>query len=387
MRAFLGQNRLVSLVLFASVFAACGGEPEPQTPATVPSASVSVAPSASTPPPPPPEPTTAELKLQAKAAFEAGDLVKARETLTIVTTKDGKDVEAWQMLAEVYVRAGDAKGATDAYVSATTADGGKNEALALTAAKGLHDAHRWDELIVVVNTSLKVNDKSQPLWIHLAIAQSAKGDHAGAAETWTKLTVAFPDEPHIAARAAVELSVAGKTDDAKKSAKAALDKWTEARKPKFGKPLNLGRGAHELALIARALRRSGDAAGAIVALGKYTVAKDETAPELDVERSLAKRTKHDAAGAKSDAEKALKAGGNDYAPGILALAGASLEAKKYDDAKKQLDGYDALAASRAPWVWELAADRDAIAYGIAQAASAAASKPAAPAGKPTPKKK
>jgi hypothetical protein len=353
-------SSLLSIALLGALFSACGPEPEPQSAATVPSTSATVVTSATAEPLPPPEPTAAELKAQAKAAIDAKDWAKARATLLIVVGKDGKDVEAWQLLGDASAGAGDAKAATDAYMAASKAEDGKSESLALTAAKGLLDQRRWDELISVAQGALKNNGASIPLWINLALGQMGKGDDAASAESWSKLSGLMPDEPHFSAMLAMAQARGGKTDDAKKTAKLATEKWVEARKPKTSRVVLHGKGPAELAIISRALRWSGDNAGAITVLAKYTVPQDETAPELDVERSLAKRGKHDAAGAKADAEKALKAAGNGYGPGLLALAGASAEAKKTEDAQKQLAGYDAVAATGGFWVVAYARDRQAI---------------------------
>jgi tetratricopeptide (TPR) repeat protein len=177
----------------------------------------------------------------------------------------------------------------------------------------------------------------------LGLAQTAKGDWTGAIETYGRLTQSFPDEPALWAQYANALAAAGKNDEAKKSAKTALDKWTEARAPKSKKDVKLGKGAQELAMIARAMRRAGDPAGALAALARYEVPKDETAPILDVERGFAKRAKKDVAGAKVDADKAIRAGGESFAAAHVLLAALAVDSKKPDEAKAHLAAWNKYA--------------------------------------------
>jgi Tfp pilus assembly protein PilF len=324
---------------FAAILGACGPEPEPETAAKPPTPTATAKPTA-TVPTAPAEPTPEEHKAKAKAAFEAKDYAKAKVELGAVVAKNPSDIEANKMLGDVFSAEGDAKGATDAYYAAAKADGGKDEPLALVAALGLHGQKRFDDEIGLMQLTTKSHEKSMPAWMYLALAQTAKGDYASAAETYGKLTVAFPDEPQHWAHLAVAQSAAGKNDEAKKTAKSALDKWLEVRDPKKKKDVTLGKGADEIAMIARAMRRAGDPNGAIAALGKYAVPKDETAPFLDFERGMAKRAKKDVAGAKAEADKLQKAKGESWAPLQILLAGIAADSKKPDEAKAHLAEFD-----------------------------------------------
>jgi len=323
----------------AVILGACGPEPEPETATNVPKPTGTPTSTATTPPTPA-EPTVEERKAKAKAAFEAKDYAKAKVELAAVVAKNPNDVEANRMLGDVFSAENDAKGATDAYFAAAKADAGKDETLALAAALGLHDQKRFDDEIMLMQLTTKAHEKSMPPWMYLAMAQSAKGDYAGAAETYGKLTQAFPDEPNLLAHLANAQAAAGKNDDAKKTAKAALDKWSEVRDPKKKKDVTLGKGADEIALIARAMRRAGDPNGALGALGKYAVPKDETAPLLDFERGMAKRAKKDAAGAKAEADKLQKVKGDNWAPLHILQAAIAADAKKPDEAKAHLAQYE-----------------------------------------------
>jgi tetratricopeptide (TPR) repeat protein len=322
-----------------AMFLACGGEePEPKVAKPTPSVSSSVVASATaTTPPPPKEPTRDERMAKAKAAFDAKDYGTARGELMAVVAKKPDDAEAQEMLGDVSSAEGNLAGATDAYLAATKANEGKNETLALKAANALRESRRWDDLQSVAQMSLKANDKSLPLWMNLAIAQNAKQDYAGAVDTLGKMTQAFPDEPELWARLASAQAAAGHKDEAKKTAKAALDKWSEVRKAK--KETKLGAGPQELAMISRAYRHAGDANGAIAALGKYNVPKDETASELDIERGFAMRQKKDLKGAEAQAKKAMTAAGDGYAPAHLLMAAIAVDKKKPDEARKHLDDY------------------------------------------------
>ena len=328
----------------------CGPEPEPETAAKRPMPTSTVTATATTPPPPV-EATAEQHKAAGKAAYEAKDYAKARFELNAVVAKDPNDVEAHTMLGEIHSAENDAKGATDEYYAASKADGGKNEQLALTAALGLSGQKRFDDVITLMQLTTKANANSVPAWMYLAMAQTAKGDYAGASETYGKLTQTMPDEPMLWAQLAVSQAAAGKKDDAKKNAKAALDKWTEVRDPKSKKDVRFGKGADQLAIVARAMRRAGDAGGALAALGKYTVPKDETAPMLDVERGMAKRAKKDAS-AKADADKAVKAAGDSFAPAHLLMAGLAADAKKPDEAKAHLSSYEKFAGSDYGYAFE-----------------------------------
>jgi Flp pilus assembly protein TadD len=325
-----------------ALIVACGGEPEPKVAPPPPAASSTTPPAPTvTTPPPPKEPTLDERKAKARAAIEASDWAGAKTELDAVVAKKADDVEAQRLLGDVHTRLGNLGGAADAYAAATKADGGKDEPLALTALAALAKQKRWDDTIAVAQLALKTNGKSLPIWLNLGLAQERKGDSAGALDTYGKMTAAFPDEPELWARLALAQAEAGKKDDAKKTAKTATDRWSDARDPKKKKDVKLGAGAQEIAMIARAYRRAGDANAAVAALGKYAIPKDETATEIEVEKGFALRAKKDAKGAEAQAKKALASGGDGYAPAHLLLAGVSLDGKKMDDAKKHLADYKA----------------------------------------------
>lgn len=318
---------------------ACGPDPEPVTAAKPPTPSVTAPPPASTTPPPA-EPTAEQRKASAKAALDAKDWAKAKVELGAVLAKSPDDVEANKLLGQAFEGEGNPAGATDAYAKASKADGGKDEQLALTAVGGLFAQHKFDDVVALASLAAKANEKSRPLWMFLALGQDGKSDHAGASETWGKLTTGWPDEPQLWAHLALSQATAGKADDAKKTAKTALDKWKDANKAKGGKEVQLGHGADELALIARAQRRAGDLKAALATADVYKPAKDEITPSLDIERGFAKAFSKDAAGAKKHAELLLKAKGDGFAPAHLVLAAAHLAAKKVDDAKAELAKYD-----------------------------------------------
>ncbi len=344
--------RKFSIALPLLALAACGPDPEPVT-AAKPIPSVTAAPVASpTTPPAPPEPTVEQRKTAAKAALDAKDWGKAKVEIGAVLAKMPDDVEANKMLGMAFEGENNPAGATEAYARASKAEGGKDEQLALTAVGGLYAMKKWDEVIALASMATKANEKSQALWMYLGLGQGGKGDYAGAAETWGKLTTGWADEPHLWAQLALAQASAGKADDAKKTAKAALDKWKDANKAKGAKDVKLGRGADELAIIARAQRRAGDAKAALGSCDAYKAAKDELTPSLDVERGLAKATNKDAAGAKKHGEFLLKAKGDGFAPAHLVLAAASVQAKKPDDAKASLAKYDAAAKGDMAFAWE-----------------------------------
>lgn len=345
----LGTTAAIGAVLLV----ACGGEPEPKVAPPPPVASSSTPPVASvTTPPPPKEPTLDERKAKARAAIEANDWATAKAELEAVVAKKGDDTEAQRLLGDVHTRLGNLAGAADAYLAAAKADGGKDEPLALTALAALAKQKRWDDAIAVAQLALKTNGKSLPIWLNLGLAQERKGDSAGALDSYGKMTAAFPDEPELWARLAVAQADAGKKDEAKKSAKTGLDRWSDARDAKKKKDVKLGAGAQEISMIARAYRRAGDANAAIGALGKYAIPKDETATEIEVEKGFALRAKKDAKGAEAQAKKALASGGDGYAPAHLLWAGVSVDQKKADDAKKHLADYKAKIGDDATFAFD-----------------------------------
>ena len=99
-------------------------------------------------------------------------------------------------------------------------------------------------------------------------------------------------------------------------------------------------------------RRAGDAKAAEGALGKFPVAKDETAPMLDVEKGFARLASKDGKGAAALADKATKAAGDGFAPAHLLHAGVSAANKKADEAKGHLAAYDKTAADPTKLAWE-----------------------------------
>lgn len=334
------------LALSTTALTACGPDPEPTTAAAPPPPTTTAEPA---PPPPPPEPTAEQRKEAARAALAAKDFAKARTELDAALAKNPNDVEALKMLNEAAVGQNDAAGATDALFRAAKADGGKDELLALGAAKALYDARRYDDSLAVSQLATKANDKSAPAWMYLGMAQNAKEDYAAAAETYGKLAGLLPDEPHVHADLALAQASAGKNDEAKKTAKAALEKWTEARSPKSKIDVKFGKGAEEIARIARAYRRAGDPKGAEAALAKYPVPKDETTPLLDVERGLARVASKDGKGAQAAANKAKAAVGEHFAPAHLVEAGVAALAKKPEEAKTHLGMYDKGATPDFAW--------------------------------------
>jgi Tfp pilus assembly protein PilF len=343
LRVFFGLGAALAL-------SACGPDPEPATAATPPptTATTTVATGPATPPAGS-EPSAEQRKEAARAAFAAKDYAKARSELDAVLAKNPNDVDALKLLSDVHAAQGDAPGTTDALLRATKADNGKDEILALAAAKHLYDARRYDDAITVTQLATKANDKSVPAWMYMGLAQIAKEDYAAASETYAKLTTAMPDEPLLWAELAANQAAAGKADDAKKSAKTALEKWTDARNPKSTKDIKFGKGAEEIVKISRAYRRAGDAKAAEGALGKYTVAKDETAPQVDVERGLLRVASKDGKGALAAATKAKAAKGDGYAPAHLVEAGAAAVSKKSDEAKTHLAMYDQGATPDLAW--------------------------------------
>lgn len=375
--------------LGAAGLAACGPEPEPQTAATAAPSVSAPATTAPTPPPPPPEPSADQRKETAKAAIAAKDWAKAKGELDAVLAKEPNDVAALKMQAEVATGQNDAAGATDAYFKAAKADGGKDEVLSLAAAQGLWAQRRYDDLVGLMAMTTKANEKSMAAWMYLGMGQTAKLDFAGAVDTYTKLTTNFGDEPQLWAQLALAQVGAGKADDAKKSAKTALDKWNDARNPKAGKDVKLGKGADEIVLIARAYRRAGDAKAAEGALAKFPVAKDETAPMIDVEKGFARLASKDSKGAATLADKATKAAGEGFGPAHLLRAGVLAMTKKPDEAKTHLAAYDKTATDPTSLAWERKWVED-------QIAGAGETKPAGdkkaggekkPAAPPPPKKK
>ncbi len=333
----------------ALLLSACGPEPEPTTAATPPPAASTTAVATATVAPPPAEPSPEQRKEAARAAFAAKDYAKAKSELDAVVAKNPNDVDALKLLSDVSAAQGDKPGTTDALFRAAKADNGKEEVLALSAAKHLYDAHRYDDAITVAQMATKANDKSIPAWMYLGLAQVGKQDYAAAAETYAKLTAAAPDEPSFWADLAANQAAAGKADDAKKSAKTALEKWTDARNPKSQKDVKFGKGADEIITIARAYRRAGDVKAAEGALAKYTVPKDETAPAMDVERGLARVASKDGKGALAAAAKAKSVKGEGYAPAHLVEAGAAAVNKKPDEAKSHLAIYDQGAVPDLAW--------------------------------------
>ncbi|MBK7401405.1 MAG: hypothetical protein IPJ34_35405 [Myxococcales bacterium] len=339
---------------------ACGPDPEPVTASNPPTPSVTAPPPASSTPPPPAEPTAEQRKANAKAALDAKDWAKAKVELGALLAKSPDDIEANKLLGQAFEGEGNPAGAAEAYAKASKADGGKDEQLALTAVGGLFALHKFDDVVALAAIATKANEKSRPLWMFLALGQNGKGDHAGAAETWTKLTTGWPDEPQLWAHLALSQATAGKGDDAKKTAKTALDKWKDANKAKGGKEVQLGHGADELALIARAQRRAGDNKAALATADVYKAGKDEITPSLDIERGFAKAFNKDGAGAKKHGELLLKAKGDGFAPGHLVLAAAHLAAKKVDDAKAELAKYDGAGAEGGKGHHRFAWERKAI---------------------------
>ncbi len=343
--------RTILVLTAATGLGACGPDPEPQTAATPPPPPTATAP-ATVEPPPPAEPTAEQRKATARAALDAKDYAKAKGELEAVVAKDANDVEAWKMLAEASNGLGDRARATDALLAAARADGGKDQILALAAGRALYDQRRYEDLVGLMQTVTQADPKSTPALMYLALGQNGKSDWAGAEATYRKLTELEPDEPQHWAQLANVQAASGKADDAKATAKKALDAWTEARKPKTTKEIKLGKGAEEIALIARAYRRAGDPKAAQSALDKYVVPKDETAPLLEVERGLAKLAAKDTKGAEKHALNAVKAGGEGYAPARLLLAGIAAAQKKPDDAKAQLDAWSKLTTDPSAFAWE-----------------------------------
>jgi len=376
--------------LGAAGLAACGPEPEPQTAVTaVPSASAPASTTAPTPPPPPPEPSADQRKETAKAAIATKDWAKAKSELDAVLAKNPNDVAALKMQADVATGQNDAAGAADAYYKAAKADGGKDEVLSLAAAQGLWAQRRYDDLVGLMSIVTKANEKSMAAWMYLGMGQTAKQDFTGATDTYTKLTSSFGDEPQLWAELALVQASAGKADDAKKSAKTALDKWNEARSPKSTKDVKLGKGADEITMIARAYRRAGDPKAAEATLAKFPIGKDEAAPMIDVEKGFARLAAKDGKGAAALADKATKAAGEGFAPAHLLHAGVSALGKKADEAKAHLAMYDKAAADPTKLAWERKWVEDVLAGGgetkpTGDKPKAGGAKPA-PA--PTPKKK
>lgn len=372
----------VSLV----VVAGCGPDPEPTTAANPPPTPTVTATATATPPPPPAEPSAEQRREAARAAVAAKDYAKAKTELDALLAKNPNDVEALKILSDVAAAQNDNAGATDALFRAAKADGGKDEVLALGAAKALYDVRRYDDALAVTQMATKAHEKSVPAWMYMGMAQTAKEDYAGAAETYSKLATVLPDEPRVHADLALAQAGAGKNDDAKKTAKSALDKWTEARSPKSQKDIKYGKGADEIARIARAYRRAGDPKGAEAALARYNVPKDETAPILDVERGLARVANKDSKGATAASTKARASAGDAFAPAHLVDAGAAALAKKPDDIKSHLAAYEKGAtpdfAWERKWIETLAAGVDSKPAVDVKKAPADPKKPAAT----TPKK-
>jgi predicted Zn-dependent protease len=328
---------------------ACGGtEPEPQT-AAAPPPPATTEPAA---PPAPAEPNTEQRKAAARAAIEARDWARAKTELSAIVAKDPNDVEAQRMLAAVAEAQNDKATALEASLAAARADGGKDEILSLATAQKLYAARRYDDLVAILQQAAKANERSLPTHVFLGMAHNAKGDPAGAAAVYQKATATWPDEPQLWAQLALAQAGAGQADEAKKSAKSALEKWTEARAPKSNKDVKLGRGAEEIAMIAGALRRAGDPKGAESALARYVVPKDEMAPQLDVERGLLRVAQKDGKGAQTFAERAVKAGGETYAPVRLVYAGIAALGKKTDDARAQLSAWEQLTTDPSRYTWE-----------------------------------
>ncbi len=350
-RSARARSGLVIAALSASVLGAwaCGPEePEPKVGGVVPPPPTTTQTATTTPPPA--EPTLDERRKSAKAAYDAGDWAKAQAELEIIVGKEPTDGPSQAMLADIYASKGD-KRAADAYLAATKADGGKDERLALMAAKSLFDQRRYDDVVTVSTAATKANEKSMPLWMYLGLSQQAKLDWAAASETYGKLTTAWPDEPELWADLANAQVGAGKVPEGKKSAKTALDKWTEVRGAKNTKEVKLGKGPDELCSIARAMRRAGDANGALGALGKYTIAKDELAVTIDIEKGFAKHALKDDKTAYQSADKALKLSNNGSAPAHLLLAAVAIDQKHPEIAKAELGVYDMLGGEIA-YAWD-----------------------------------
>ena len=382
--ALLASPAVLGVVL-GVVLGGCGEEgPDPAVGGVKPppTATATAATVATVTPPPPAEPTIDDHRKAAKAAYDAGDYTKALPELEAVVAKEPGDVTSQTMLGDVYSSKKD-KRAADAYFAATKADGGKDERLALMACKPLLDQRRYDDVITAASTGAKSNEKSMALWMYLGLAQTGKMDFAGATETYQKLTTAWPDEPELLAELANAQVASGKKDDAKKTAKLALDKWTEVRSPKNNKDVKLGKGPDELCSIARAMRRNGDAGGALATLGKYTVAKDELAGPMDIEKGFAKHQMKDDKTAYQNADKVLKLTSNASAPAHLLLAAVAIDHKKLDVAKAELGAYDMLGGD-IPYTF----DRKEIeaAYGKAATAVELPKKPEPPKKPETPKK-
>lgn len=344
--------RTILALTAAAGLGACGPDPEPQTAATPPPPPPTATAPATVEAPPPAEPTVEQRKATARAAIDAKDYAKARMELEGVVAKAPNDVEAWKMLAEAATGLGDRAKAADALLAAAKADGGKDQILALAAGRALYEQRRYEDLVGLMQTVTQADPKSVPALMYLALGQTGKADWAGADATYQKLVELEPDEPQLWAQLANTQAAGGKADDAKKSAKKALDAWTEARKPKSTKETKLGKGAEEIAMIARAYRRAGDPKAAQSALDKYVVPKDETAPLLDVERGLAKLAAKDVKAAEKLALNAVKAGGEGYAPARLLLAGIAAMQKKPDDAKAQLAAWETLTPDPSRYAWE-----------------------------------
>lgn len=364
------------LIASASLTPGCGPDPEPTTASNPPPTPTVTATATTSATPPPAEPSADQRREAARAAIASKDYGKAKSELDALLANNPNDVEGLKMLGEVAAAKNDAAGATDALFRAAKADGGKDEVLALGAAKALYDARRYDDAVAVTQMATKSNDKSVPAWMYLGMSQTAKEDYAGAAETYGKLAAALPDEPRVHADLALAQAAAGKNDDAKKAAKTALDKWTAARAPKSAVDIKYGKGADEIARIARAYRRAGDAKSAEAALAKYNVPKDETAPMLDVERGLARVANKDGKGANAAATKAKAAAGEAFAPAHLVEAGAAALAKKPDEMKMHLAAYDKGASP------DFAFERKWVETLSAPAAPAGDKKPAADTKKP-----
>jgi tetratricopeptide (TPR) repeat protein len=365
----------------ATAFVGCGGEGAEGPGTTVPTTTNTVTTTASTTTGPVTtnEPSLDDRRKAAKAAYDAGDMAKAQTELEVIVAKEPADVNSQAMLGDVYASRND-KRAADAYLAATKADGGKNEKIALMAAHALFGQQRWDDVLTVTTSATKSNDKSMPLWMYLGLAQSAKMDWAGATGTYEKLTIGWPDEPELWARLAVSQANGGRKDDAKKTAKTALEKWNEVRSPKSTKEVMLGRGPDELCIIARALRRADDAKGALAALGHFKPAKDELAPAVDIETGFAKRLTKDDKQAYQLADKVLKMTNGGSPSAHLLLAFVALDHKKPEITKAQLLMYDSLGGDLA-----YAVDRKDVEESLAKAPAAEPEK--TPEKKPTEKPK
>lgn len=346
------ERRMVRRIAWAlgaaGIFAfGCGpSESEGPGPVTVPTSTATATATTAGTLAPPAEPSVDERRKAAKAAYDAGDYARAQTELEAIVAKDPNDSASWAMLGDVYASRND-KRAADAYLAATKADGGKNANLALLAAHALFNQQRWDDVLTVTDLATKSNDKSMPLWMYRGLAQSAKMDWNGAMQTYDTLTKGWPDEPELWARLAVSQANGGKKDDAKKTAKMALDKWNEVRSPKSTKEVMLGRGPDELCIIARALRRADDAKGALAALGHFKAAKDELAPAIDVETGFAKRQTKDEKSAYQLADKVLKSTSGNSPSAHLLLAFVAVDHEKPEIAKAQLLAYDSLGGDLA----------------------------------------